>query len=322
MTDPNAVVRGVLDNPFREAASQQGDPQGQARCGLKDHEEDGLGNHRAADGQTLRLDELAAGLMDPDGDLDDLAEIEEELVTARRRELIPYVERHLEAAVQAGNWYARHVLARILAETAGHTSLAALLRAYSRDLGDDQDSLSTTLHVLVQEHPAAAREILLPCAVGDDADLRGAAIWLLGFVPEPADLGLLAHAAQDSNEGIRSAVVGALGSHGTEPAAIDLLLHLLDDPSPQVRISALSSLSSIGSLRFFQRPRTLRKIRLLANDDSPRVRAWVAIALGHFSAPEPADLATSAVLDRLATDTDPYVRDQVAEARQRKSLRS
>ncbi|MDX3771410.1 MULTISPECIES: HEAT repeat domain-containing protein [unclassified Streptomyces] len=272
-------------------------------------------DQRAAGDLTLRLDELAAGLADPDRDLDDLAEIEEELVAARRRELIPYVERHLAAAVEAGNWYARHALAPILAETAGHTALAALLRAYSRDLGDDQDSLSTTLHVLAQENPAAAREIILPCAVGNDEDLRRAAIWLLGFVPEPADLNLLAHAAQASDEGIRSAVVGTLGSHGTEPAAIALLLQLLADPSPQVRISALSSLG------FLQQPRTLQKIRSLANDDSPRVRAWVAIALSNFSALEPADLATSAVLDQLAADADPYVRDQAAAARQRKPLR-
>ncbi|MFJ7587570.1 HEAT repeat domain-containing protein [Streptomyces sp. NPDC097617] len=272
-------------------------------------------DQRAAGELTPRLDELAAGLADPDCDLDDLAEIEEELVAARRQELIPHVEGHLAAAVEAGDWYARHVLARILAETAGHTSLAALLRAYSRDLGDDQDSLSTTLHVLAQEHPAAAREILLPCAVGDDEDLRRAAIWLLGFVPERADLELLAHAAQDSDEGIRSAVVGTLGSHGTEPDAVDLLLNLLDDPSPQVRISAL------GSLGFLQHPRTLGKIRLLANDHDPRVRAWVAIASGRFSALEPADFATLAVLDRLAADADPYVRDQAAEARHIKPLR-
>ncbi|MFE2853903.1 HEAT repeat domain-containing protein [Streptomyces lavendulae] len=272
-------------------------------------------DQRAAGNLTRRLDELAVGLADPDGDLDDLAEIEEELVAARRRELIPFVEARLAAAVEAGNWYARHVLARILAETAGHTSLAALLRAYSRDLGDDQDSLSTRLHVLAQEHPAAAREVLLPCAVGSDEDLRRAAIWLLGFVPEPADLDLLAHAAQDADEGVRSAVVGTLGSHKTEPTAVDLLLNLLDDPSPQVRISALSSLG------FLRQPRTLRKIRLLAHDDNPRVRAWVAIALGRFPAREPADPATSSVLDQLAADADPYVRDQAAEARQRKPLR-
>ncbi|MER6443669.1 HEAT repeat domain-containing protein [Streptomyces venezuelae] len=277
---------------------------------------------QATDDPTVRLDELAAGLMDPDCDLDDLAEIEEELVAARRWELIPDVERHLAAAVEAGNWYARHVLARILAETAGHTAFAALLRAYSRDLGDDQDSLSTTLHVLAQEHPAAAREILLPYAVGSDEDLRRAAIWLLGFVPEPADVELLAHAAQASDEGIRSVLAGTLGSHGTETAATaataatDLLLQMLDDPSPQVRISALSALG------FLQQPRTLPGIRSLANDDSPRVRAWVAIALGRFSAPESADLATWDVLDRLAADTDPYVRDQAAEARQRKPVRS
>jgi HEAT repeat protein len=97
------------------------------------------------------------------------------------------------------------------------------------------------------------------------------------------------------------------------------LLSRLDDPSPQVRISALSSLSSLG---FLQQPRTLRKIRLLANDDNPRVRVWVAIALGRFPTLEPADLATSAVLDQLAADADPYVRDQAAEARQLKPLRS
>ncbi|MER7512061.1 HEAT repeat domain-containing protein [Streptomyces lavendulae] len=277
---------------------------------------DGLEDLRTVDDLTPRLDELAAGLTDPDCDLDDLAEIEEELVAARRQELIPYLERHLAAAVEAGDWYARHVLARILAATAGRTSLEALLRAYSRDLGDDQDSLSTTLHVLAQEDPAAAREILLPCAVGNDEDLRRAAIWLLGFAPEPADLDLLARAALDSDEGVRSAVVGTLGSHGAEPAAVDLLLHLLDDPSPQVRISALSSLG------FLRQPRTLRKIRALANDENPRVRAWVAIALGNSSALEPADPATSAVLDQLAADADPYVRDQAAEARQRKLLHS
>lgn len=201
------------------------------------------------------------------------------------------------------------------AETAGHTSLAALLRAYSRNLGDDQNSLSTRLHVLAQENPAAAREILLPYAVGNDEDLHRAAIWLLGFVPEPADLNLLAHAAQDSDDGVRGAVAGTLGRHGTESAAMDLLLNLLDDLSPQVRVSALSSLG------FLQQRRALPKIRLLANDDNPRVRAWVAIALGRFPALEPADPVTSAVLGQLAADADPYVRDQATEAGRSRRLR-
>ncbi|MGW6982435.1 HEAT repeat domain-containing protein [Streptomyces sp. NPDC054932] len=217
------------------------------------------------------------------------------------------------AAVEAGDSYARHVLARILAETAGRASLAELVRAFSRDLGDDQDSLSTTLHVLAQEDPAAAREILLPYAVSDDGDLRRAAIWLLGFVPEPSDLDLLATAAQDSDERVRSVVVGALQGHREDPAAVDLLLDLLldllDDPSPQVRVCTLSTLG------FFRQPRTLPKIRLLATDDDARVRGWVAVALGSFPAPEPGDLATSAVLDQPAADADPYVREHAAEAR-------
>ncbi|MFD8287817.1 hypothetical protein ACFV2B_06250 [Streptomyces lavendulae] len=66
-------------------------------------------DQRAAGDLTRRLDELAVGLADPDGDLDDLAEIEEELAAARRRELIPFVEARLAAAVEAGNWYARPI---------------------------------------------------------------------------------------------------------------------------------------------------------------------------------------------------------------------
>lgn len=270
-----------------------------------------MDDERSASALAVRLDELAAGLADPDCDVDALEEIEEQLIAARQRELIPYVEAHLATAVEAGSWYARHVLARILAETAGRTSMAALLRAYARHMGDDQDSLATTLYVFAQQDPPAARDILLPSAEDGDQDLRRAAIWLLGFVPEPADLTLLAHAAQDSDERIRSAVVGTLGSHGTSPAAIDLLLNLLDDPSAQVRVCALSSLG------FLQEPRTLQKIRLLANDDDPQVRAWVAIALGRFPVPEPTDLATSAVLDRLGADPDPYVREQAAKASHR-----
>ncbi|MFI8365172.1 HEAT repeat domain-containing protein [Streptomyces sp. NPDC085612] len=98
---------------------------------------------------------------------------------------------------------------------------------------------------------------------------------------------------------------------GSKPAAVDPLLHLLADVSPQVRTSALSSLG------FLRQPRTLRKIRSLAKDDNPRVRAWVAIALGRFHALESADPVSSAVLDQLAADTDPYVRDQATEARRR-----
>ncbi|MGW2561150.1 HEAT repeat domain-containing protein [Streptomyces sp. NPDC001514] len=279
------------------------------RYGPESGEGGGVDDQESVSDLTVRLDELAAGLADPDCDLDALAEVEGDLIAAREPDLIPRLEEHLAAAVEAGNWYARAVLAGILAETAGRTSLAALLRAFCRDLGDDQDSLSTTLYVFAQEDPATARGILVPWTDDPDQDLRRAAIWLLGFVPDPADLTLLTRAAQDSDERIRTAVVGTLGSHDTNPAAVDLLMSLLDDPSTQVRVSTLSSLG------FLQRPETLPKIRLLADDSSPLVRAWVAIALGRFPAPEPGDLASSKVLDRLGADPDPYVREQAANAR-------
>jgi hypothetical protein len=62
---------------------------------------------------------------------------------------------------------------------------------------------------------------------------------MLGFVPEPTDLTVLAHAANDSDERIRTAVVDTLGSHGKNPTAVDLPMSLLDDPSTPVRVSAV-----------------------------------------------------------------------------------
>ncbi|MGW3174456.1 HEAT repeat domain-containing protein [Streptomyces sp. NPDC001153] len=119
-------------------------------------------------------------------------------------------------------------------------------------------------------------------AEAPDNDPRRAAIWLLGYVPEPADLPLLMQAAQDPDERTRSTVVGTLGSHGKNPVAVDVLVGLLADPSTQVRVSALSSLG------FLRQPGALPKIFRLADDSNTRIRAWVAIALGRYHAAEPA----------------------------------
>ncbi|MEV7025790.1 HEAT repeat domain-containing protein [Kitasatospora sp. NPDC093558] len=270
----------------------------------------------SADDQTVLLDELAAGLLDPDGDLDEVLAIESHLTGTLRADLAPRLEAHLATAVNAGNWYARAVLAGLLAETAGRSSLPVLLRAWSRDLGDDQDGLTTMITILAQDDPAAARRTLLPWTECTDADLRRAALWLLGFVPDPADVAVLAQAAHDPDERIRSVVAGTLGSHdGADPAAVDLMVRLLADPSEQVRISALDSLG------YRRRPRTLPDICRLADDASARVRAWVAIALQRFPATETGDGPTAEVLARLERDPDPHVRDQAMTARQRAAHR-
>ncbi|MFH9969533.1 hypothetical protein ACH4PR_51325 [Streptomyces mirabilis] len=111
-------------------------------------------DQRAACDLTLRLDELAAGLMDPYCDLDDLAGIEEELVAAQRRELIPHVEGHLAAAVEAGNWYARHVLARILfKELLGHAHIGVTATVYAHvRIRLQRQAIDTLSNVL--RHPA------------------------------------------------------------------------------------------------------------------------------------------------------------------------
>lgn len=260
---------------------------------------------------TAHLDALAAALADPDCDVDAWAEVERELLNTRDPDLIPHLRAHLANAVEAGNWYARSVLAGILAETAGRTAMPDLLQAYSRDLGDDQDSLSTTLHTFATEDPAAARGVLVPWADAPDQDLRRVAIHYLGYVPDPADIALLARAAGDTDEGIRTAAAATLASHRTIQSALEILVTLLGDLSTQVRVSALDSLG------YIRNPATLPAIGRLADDDTPTIRAWVAIVLARFpttdSGIEPAILD---ILDQLASDPDPYVREKAVEARQ------
>jgi HEAT repeat protein len=89
---------------------------------------------------------------------------------------------------------------------------------------------------------------------------------------------------------------------------MQLLVELLGDPSEQVKVSVLSSLG------FRRRAETLPHLRALADDRSPRVRAWVAIALARFPQADRNDPATAGVLGRLAHDRDPYVREQAAAA--------
>lgn len=78
--------------------------------------------------------------------------------------------------MDARNWYARVVLAGLLARTAGRASLPALLRAHARDLGDDQDLLTTDLTVLVRQDSTSARELLLLWTDDPDPDLRRTAV--------------------------------------------------------------------------------------------------------------------------------------------------
>ncbi|WP_405768708.1 HEAT repeat domain-containing protein [Actinacidiphila glaucinigra] len=229
------------------------------------------------------LEALATGLADPDADLDALDVLEARVLAVRDAALVPALEAHLAAAAEARGWYARAVLARILVRTAGRASLPALLRAHARDLGDDQDSLTTGLTCLAEEDPASARALLLPWTLDPDPDpdpeLRRTAFWLLDHVRHASDVERLVRAAADPDEGVRRTVAGALTGHcGTDPRAVVVLTGLLSDASPRVRISALSSLG------FARRPETLPAIRRLADDADETVRRWVTIALARFLA--------------------------------------
>lgn len=260
---------------------------------------------RQADSPASLLDALVSELADPDGDFDVLDEIVARLKAAWEPGLVPALERFLTAAVDARHWYARHVLAMLLADVAGREALPELLGAWCRDLGDDQDSLTAAIVELSCEDPPAARRIVVPWLGAFDPGLRKTAVWLLGFVPLPGDAELLGPAVGDPDESVRSAAAGSLTGQG--PAGVALLMRLLEDPAADVRIAALSSLG------FARDPQSLAAIRRLADDADPRVRAWVGIAMSRFPVAELADDAANfAVLRRLARDSDAYAREQVA----------
>ncbi|MCF2534064.1 hypothetical protein [Yinghuangia soli] len=143
------------------------------------------------------LDALARELSDLELEFDDLVDLVERLETAWEPALRPLLEQHLAAAVDAGNWYARDELAAVLAHVTGPDCLPLVLRAWSRDLGDDKDSLTTTVLELACEEPDIARSTIIPWLGHDDAALRETAAWLLGFVPLPDDTLLLAHTVED-----------------------------------------------------------------------------------------------------------------------------
>lgn len=260
---------------------------------------------RKASGPVHLLDVLVSELADADCDFDVLDETVQQVKAVWEPRLVPRLERALTAAVDARDWYARHVLAMLLADVAGRGALPELLGAWCRDLGDDQDSLTAVIVELSREDPPTARRIVVPWLGASDPSLRKTAAWLLGFVPLPGDAELLCPAAGDPDESVRSAVAGSLTGQG--PAGVALLVRLLDDPAAGVRISALSSLG------FARDPQSLAAIRRLADDADPRVRAWVGIAMSRFPVAELADDAANfAVLRRLAQDSDAYAREQVA----------
>jgi hypothetical protein len=83
-----------------------------------------------------QLDTLAAALAGPDSDLDQIADLEDELVAARDTGLVPRLREHLAGAVNARNWYGRHVLPNRATSTPGQRRPGFRRQSPQRDGGN------------------------------------------------------------------------------------------------------------------------------------------------------------------------------------------
>jgi HEAT repeat protein len=99
---------------------------------------------------------------------------------------------------------------------------------------------------------------------------------------------LAAALGREEDEGVKAAVLGALGRF-QEPFAADLCTRALDDPRPAVRVAALEALTRVAAGE--SEPRLARAL----SDPSPLVRRRAALLLG-FTAGDRAEAALAVAL--------------------------
>ncbi|GAA1390721.1 HEAT repeat domain-containing protein [Catellatospora chokoriensis] len=211
-----------------------------------------------------------------DDDYDDIAPTVAALSACGDSALVPHLHEELDRFLDAENFYGRDLVAGILAGIDGVAALRTLLHASSRDLGDDQDSLSAEIIDLLKTDQEAVRLTVLDLATSDIPGLRHTALWALGFVAQAQDFELLAAAAADPDPQIRSTAIGSMPDPADDDRAFDAIVLALRDPHETVRISAASRLGYTG------RPDAAAPLAALAADRASRVRSMVAYALGRL----------------------------------------
>jgi HEAT repeat protein len=209
----------------------------------------------------------------------------------------------LEQFLREENFYGRDLIADILAGIAGTAALPELLRASSRDLGDDQDGLQSEIIDLLQADPAGARAAVLDAVASGTSELRRTGVWALGFIAGAGDVPTMAAAATDLDRRVRSLAIRTVPDPAGDDQAFLVLTRALDDDDDDVRSAAVTRLGAIG------RADAAGPLTALAADSAPRVRRRVAYALGRLGRNE----AAPALL-RLLRDHDRSVREHAAEA--------
>lgn len=252
------------------------------------------------------VDELVRLLSTDDFEIEQIEALTGVIQTSGDASLQPVLEGHLAAFLDAGNWFARDEVARLLYELFSIEALPALLKAMARDLGDDRDSLSACVVDLFHTDRTAARSAVLDCVAAADPALRRIGVWGLDFVGEEADLAVILAATADEDPKMRNTAMGALSlTADTDPRVAEALGAGTRDVDPGVRVSAVSQLG------WHRSEALLPLIVACVDDPEPRVREFVAHALGRIGGRAE---ASRGVLERLRADGDARVRDAAGRA--------
>jgi HEAT repeat protein len=143
---------------------------------------------------------------------------------------------------------------------------------------------------------------IINAATLPDADVRMAALGILGRLKRPATLAVLAQSVYDPVPSVRAFAAGALGEFGS-PDGVAPLTHAVGDEAAMVRAVAAVSLGRLG----LKDNRPL--LRALTRDPSFHVRATAAEGLLRLGDASAIQLAVD-----LARHPDPSIRGAAAQA--------
>ncbi len=123
------------------------------------------------------VDELLTCVDDPDDDSTRAYEVVNEIVAAGDRALVPRLTDELNRFLDSDNFYGRDVIADTLAGLLRVESLPLLIVACARDLGDDQDTLQSSILDAMWADKPRARTILEELRVSGSPELRDTIVW-------------------------------------------------------------------------------------------------------------------------------------------------
>ncbi len=123
-----------------------------------------------------KVEALLAQIGDPEDDSTEAYDLVAELSEADHA-LVPELKKALWNFLKAQNFFGRDVLADALAAIQGVEALPALLKVSTYDLGDDQDTLQSTIIDVMSLDTERARLILDEVDTSDDAKLREVSKW-------------------------------------------------------------------------------------------------------------------------------------------------